>query len=82
MIKIKASNLFFVLSIIALFLIYAAGMSFFMILFSLAVAFSKTIIEKTLKRWMPYVYKLGAVVVIFAGTYLIYNQVVLGRLFY
>lgn len=64
-----------------IFLIYAAGMSFFMILFSLAIAFSKTIIEKTMKRWMPYIYKLGAVVVIIAGIYLIYNQVVLGRLF-
>lgn len=64
-----------------IFLIYVAGMSFFMILFSVAVALSKTIIEKTLKRWMPYLYKLGALVVIFAGAYLIYNQVVLGRLF-
>ncbi|MBI2656776.1 hypothetical protein HYX03_03485, partial [Candidatus Woesearchaeota archaeon] len=63
-----------------IFLIYAAGMSFFMILFSLGVAFSKTIIEKTLKRWMPYIYKFGAVIVILAGIYLIYNQVVLGRL--
>ena len=63
-----------------IFLIYAAGMSFFMILFSVAVAFSKTIIEKTLKKWMPYIYKFGAVIVILAGIYLIYNQVVLGRL--
>ena len=63
-----------------IFLIYAAGMSFFMILFSLAVAFSKTIIEKTLRKWMPYIYKLGAVIVIIAGAYLIYNQVVLGSL--
>ena len=63
------------------FLIYAAGMSFFMILFSLGVAFSKTIIEKTLKRWMPYIYNFGAIIVILAGAYLIYNQIVLGRLF-
>lgn len=63
-----------------IFLIYAAGMSFFMVLFSLGVAFSKTIIEKTLKRWMPYIYKLGAFIVIVAGVYLIYNQIVLGRL--
>lgn len=66
---------------ILIFLIYAAGMSLFMILFSIAVAFSKTIIEKTLKKWMPYIYKFGAIVVIVAGAYLIYNQVVLGRLF-
>ena len=65
---------------VIIFLIYAAGMSFFMILFSLAVAVSKTVIEKTLKKWMPYIYKLGAVIVIVAGAYLIYNQVVLGRL--
>ena len=65
---------------IIIFLIYAAGMSFFMIFFSLAVAFSKTAIEKTLKRWVPYINKFGAVIVILAGFYLIYNQVVLGRL--
>ncbi len=65
---------------IIILLIYAAGMSFFMILFSIGVAFSKTIIEKTLKKRMPYIYKLGAVIVIIAGIYLIYNQVVLGRL--
>ena len=63
-----------------IFLIYASGMSFFMILFLLGVAFSKTIIEKTLKRWTPYIYKFGAVIVILAGIYLIYNQVVMGRL--
>ena len=34
---------------ILVFLIYAAGMSFFMILFSLAVALSKSLIEKTSK---------------------------------
>ena len=75
---IKASGFF---NGFIIFLIYAGGMSFFMILFSLGVAFSKTIIEKTLKRWMPYIYKFGAVVVIIAGAYLIYNQIVLGRLF-
>jgi cytochrome c-type biogenesis protein len=62
------------------FLIYAAGMSLFMVLFSVAIAFSKSIIEKTLKRWIPYIYKFGAIIVIFAGAYLIYNQVVLGKL--
>ncbi|MBI3027001.1 sulfite exporter TauE/SafE family protein [Candidatus Woesearchaeota archaeon] len=70
-----------ILNGIAIFLTYAAGMSFFMILFSLAVALSKTAMEKLLKRWMPYIYKFGAVIVILAGVYLIYNQVVLGRLF-
>ena len=69
-----------ILNGIAIFLTYAAGMSLFMILFSLGVAFSKTIIEKTLKKWTPYIYRLGAVIVILAGIYLIYNQVVLGRL--
>ena len=70
-----------ILNGLAIFLIYAAGMSFFMIMFSLAVALSKTTMEKLLKRWMPYIYKLGAIIVILAGAYLIYNQVVLGRLF-
>ncbi|MBI2655820.1 hypothetical protein HYX06_05370 [Candidatus Woesearchaeota archaeon] len=63
------------------FLIYAAGMSLFMILFSVAIALSKSAIERTLKRWMPHIYKLGAIIVILAGAYLIYNQVVLGKLF-
>ena len=64
-----------------IFLIYAAGMSFFMIIFSLAVALSKTVIEKTLKRWMPYINKFGAIIVIISGAYLVYDQIVLGRLF-
>ena len=66
---------------LVIFLIYAAGMSFFMIMFSLAVALSKTVIEQTLKRWMPYINKFGAIIVVLAGAYLIYNQIVLGRLF-
>lgn len=70
------------LSGLVIFLVYAAGMSFFMVLFSLAVALSKTAMEKLLKKWMPYLYKLGAVIVIIAGIYLVYNQIVLGRLFY
>ena len=74
---IKANGFFDGLII---FLIYAGGMSFFMILFSIAVALSKTVMEKTLKKWMPCIYRLGAVVVIAAGAYLIYNQIVLGRL--
>lgn len=74
---IKANGFF---NGVVVFLIYAAGMSLFMILFSIGVALSKTIIEKTLKRWMPYIYKLGAIVVVIAGIYLIYNQIVLGRL--
>ena len=74
---LKSSGLF---NGLVIFLIYAAGMSLFMIIFSLAVAFSKTIIEKLLKKWLPYIYKVGAFIVIIAGIYLIYNQVVLGRL--
>ena len=65
---------------ILIFLTYAAGMSFFMILFSLAVALSKTAMEKLLKKLMLYIYKFGAIIVIIAGIYLIYNQIVLGRL--
>ena len=74
---LKSSGLF---NGLVIFLIYAAGMSLFMIIFSLAVAFSKTIIEKLLKKWLSYIYKVGAFIVIIAGIYLIYNQVVLGRL--
>ena len=74
---IKGNGIF---NCVLIFLTYAAGMSFFMILFSLAVALSKPIIEKTLKRWMPCINKFGALIVILAGAYLIYNQIVLGRL--
>jgi len=63
------------------FLAYAAGMSLFMLAFSLLVAVSKTTIEKTLTKALPYIYKLGPIIVIIAGAYLIYNQIVLGRLF-
>lgn len=64
------------------FLIYAAGMSIFMILFSLAVAVSKTFIEKALNRLLPYIYRLGPIIVIIAGAYLIYNQILFGRLLF
>ncbi len=74
---LKASGFF---DSIIIFLIYAAGMSLFMISFSIAVALSKTIMERILMKFMPYINKLGSVVVIIAGAYLIYNQVVLGRL--
>ena len=47
---IKASGFF---NGVIIFLTYAAGMSFFMILFSIGVALSKTIIEKTLRKWLP-----------------------------
>ncbi|MBI4452400.1 sulfite exporter TauE/SafE family protein [Candidatus Woesearchaeota archaeon] len=62
------------------FLVYAAGMSFFMVLFSLAVALSKTAVEKTLRRWAPYLYRFGSIVVVIAGIYLIYNQIAFGGL--
>ena len=75
---IKSSGLF---NGIIIFLTYAAGMSFFMILFSIGVAISKTFIEKSLNKFIHYIYKLGSIIVILAGAYLIYNQIVLGRLF-
>ena len=65
---------------IATFLIYAAGMSFFMVIFSIAIAIFKTFMEKSLKRAAVYICKLGSVIVIISGLYLIYNQITLGRL--
>ena len=62
------------------FLIYAAGMSFFMVLFSIAIAVFKTFMEKSLKRATVYICKLGSIIVIISGLYLIYNQIILGRL--
>src|SRR3989338_4071344 len=63
------------------FAVFAAGMSIFMVAFTIAVALSKKIVEVTLRKWLPYVYKLGAIIVILAGFYLMYNQIVIGRLF-
>lgn len=65
-----------------IFLIYAAGMSIFMVLFSLAVAVSKTFMEKALNKLIPYIYRLGSIIVIIAGFYLIYNQIAFGRLLF
>ena len=63
-----------------IFLIYAAGMSFFMMLFSLATAISKTFVDNILSNWIPNIYRLGSIIILAAGIYLIYNQVVFARL--
>ncbi|HLC61355.1 MAG TPA: cytochrome c biogenesis CcdA family protein [Candidatus Nanoarchaeia archaeon] len=63
------------------FIVYAAGMSISMVAFTIAVALSKKIVEVTLRKWLPYIYRLGAIIVILAGFYLMYNQIVIGRLF-
>ena len=59
------------------FLIYAAGMSLFMVLFSIVIAVFKTFVEKNLRRATFYIYKLGSIIVIISGLYLIYNQIIL-----
>ena len=69
-----------ILNGIVTFLIYAAGMSIFMLLFSITIAVFKTFMEKSLKRATAYIYKLGSIIVIISGLYLIYSQITLGRL--
>lgn len=76
-----AAKMHGILNGVMVFIVYAAGMGIFMVAFTIAVALSKKIVEITLRKWLPYVYKLGAIIVILAGFYLMYNQIVLGRLF-
>ena len=75
--SIKSSGIF---NGIAVFLIYAAGMGFLMTLFSAAASISKAIIEKTMNKFIFYIHKIGAVIVIIAGIYLVYNQIMFGAL--
>jgi cytochrome c biogenesis protein CcdA len=58
------------------FLAYAAGMGLLMLLLSLAVSFSKEFIHQYLRPLMRYVHKAAALVMIGAGSYLIYYNLI------
>jgi|SRR3989338_1581179 len=57
------------------FLMYSAGMSFFMLSLTLAIAISKEAMERISKNFLPFLYKIGPVIVVLSGIYLIYNQI-------
>jgi len=57
---------------ILVFILYASGMSLFMIIVSIMVATSKTLILRYLKFTVKYIKKIGAFIIIIAGIYIIY----------
>lgn len=57
---------------ILVFILYAVGMSLFMLIFSILVATSKTLILNYLRIITKYIKKISAVIIIFAGAYIIY----------
>jgi cytochrome c biogenesis protein CcdA len=59
---------------ILVFIIYTLGLAIPMMIIAIAVATSKDLILDNLKRLMPYIKKLSAVILILAGIYLIYLQ--------
>lgn len=62
------------LSGLLVFLAYALGMVVVMIPLAMAVAASKDLMLRRIESLMPYVLKIGAVIMIIAGAYLIYLQ--------
>lgn len=58
------------------FVAYASGMALMMIALSLTMSFSKGLIESSLRPLMRYVYKAAALVMIGAGAYLIYYNLI------
>jgi len=63
---------------VAMFLLYTLGMSLFMIAVSIATAVSKGMVIKYINKGMPYIKKIGAIVIIGAGLYIMYYQLILG----
>ncbi len=61
------------------FFAYASGMALMMIALSLMMSFSKGFIERYLRPLMRYVYTAAALVMIGAGGYLIYYNLIYGR---
>lgn len=60
------------------FVAYASGMALMMIALSLTISFSKELIEGYLRPLMRYVHKAAALVMIGAGAYLIYYNLIYG----
>lgn len=60
------------------FVAYASGMALMMIALSLTISFSKELIEGYLRPLMRYVHKAAALVMIGAGVYLIYYNLIYG----
>lgn len=62
------------LSDVLIFLMYSLGMVVLMVSMAMAVAASKNLVLHRFGRIVPYVRKVGAVILILAGIYLIYLQ--------
>ena len=57
---------------VAAFINYALGMGFTLMLVTLGVVFFKTAVSRTVRAVIPYVQPVGAVFLVFAGSYLVY----------
>ena len=64
---------------LGVFLLYGAGMGIFMLAVSVATAISKELMIGYLKKHMPLIRKLSAIVVLLAGMYIIYYEVWIAR---
>lgn len=64
-----------------MYLAYAAGMGWIMVLLSAGVGGSKLFVKKYVTRVLPYMRRISGAIIIGAGIYIIYFQVVIGRLF-
>lgn len=58
-------------------LAYGTGMALFMLLFYLLALFAKQRMQRSLSRILPYVSRVGGIIVMFAGIYIIWYQSVL-----
>ena len=57
---------------VAAFINYALGMGFALMLVTLGVVFFKTAVSRTVRAVIPYVQPVGAIFLVFAGSYLVY----------
>jgi len=57
---------------VAAFINYALGMGFTLMLVTLGVVFFKSAVSRTVRAVIPYVQPVGAVFLVFAGSYLVY----------
>lgn len=64
---------------IVIFFSYALGMGVMMTILSVALGASKEVMTNYLKRIMPHINRIGSLIIILTGIYLIYYQIFVGR---
>lgn len=69
------------LSGLTIFVSYAAGMGLMMTILSVAISVSKEFVLRYMGSLMPYIGRVSGVIIILAGLYLIYFQIIKGRAF-